>query len=404
METISCVVLLRTIALMCALAAPSAASRTLIVDAASDGEPGRYATIDAALEDAIAGDVVLVSAGTYATPREATRGVALIGCEGAVLDPIARFFRIHDLPPGERFTMAGFRIREGFDLRIWMHSNKGAVHLADLRVQGAVPARVRNVSLWVRDCAVVTLERLSTYGAPALDVMRSTVVAIECDLQGTSWFQGSVRGPGIRAEASHVAIVHGRVQGADSTIGLTAPGIVATGAHITLTGDLVVRGGATGTTVVEPPLCTDMRSVVRLDPAVRLDTGTSPVPVIVGVDPIRPWSIPALRSQGLRGDGVLHVELFASQSVHGIAFVSLPAMPVPTATGDLIWLDPATTVVLGGLATDATRRGRLEFTLPPTVQPGAALSIQALVVAPAGLQLSLPSVAIAGMPAGPVCW
>ncbi len=247
---------LRPALLLVALSGP-AFSGVIVVDA---GGGGQFTVLQAAVDAAQDGDVLLVRSGTYATFAIADRSVTVAADQGAVVE-ILGAVRIRNLSPGRTAVLSGLSAR-GSGLTepqrhgLFLTSNAGSVRIQDCSFEGSggVPAwyRAGYAGAVVRDCADVALNATFLLGGAAgggeidtpsiprsgagLHVERSTVNVHAGACTGGS---GLDLGP------------HGTTAGWDGGDG--GPGLVASDATVVASGSLL-RGGRGGNAAWFAPL------------------------------------------------------------------------------------------------------------------------------------------------------
>lgn len=381
-------------------AALPAGPRTLVVGTRSDPPRGTHPSLQAALDAARPGDVIRCPAGIHPLPLEVSLGVSIVGDPGARLDPTGGALRVHDVPHDQRFVLAGFGIVDGLELRLQLHDNHGPVHVCDVAVGAGRNPRVRGPSLWIRDCAQVALERVTTYGVPAVDAARVCDLLIsDCVFTGHGSMQGRRDGPALRAEECCVAIAGGTLRGSDDPTGqLVAPAVEVDASALWITGCARLRGGSSGNNLFQSAVHgAGEASMLDLGPRVALNDGSRARSALTGrLEVTRDREVLALRAApsraSLAAPSHLRVEASGPPDTNAVVMVSLPAHAVAWPGSPLgLWLDAATAVPLGALATGADGEGILEAAWPTHTGLGDLFAVQAAVWNDHGVEASLPA-------------
>ncbi len=176
--------------LVLALSATAAWSSVRVV--APSGAP--YTTIQAAVNAAVDGDVVLVHAGTYAGFNVLSKGIELVADpEGSVT--INGSIEVNQVFAGKRLSMSGFHVQDGV---VFVGNSAGSIRLEAITVlPGAPPPLWERVGLRVGQCTDVAILRCSLSGADAENLT-----------------PGSTPGPGLRLELnSNVAVYDSQMRG-----------------------------------------------------------------------------------------------------------------------------------------------------------------------------------------------
>ncbi len=381
-------------------AALPAAPRTLVVGTRSDPPRGTHPSLQAALDAAQPGDVIRCPPGIHPLPLEVTLGVTIVGDPGARLDPTGGALRVHHVPRDQCFVLAGFGILDGLELRLQLHDNRGAVHICDVAVGAGRNPRVRAPSVWIRDCAQVALERVTTYGVPAVDAARvGDLLLVDCVLTGHGSMQGRRTGPALRAVECRVAIAGGTLQGSDDPTGqLVAPAVEVDASALWITGVARLRGGSSGNNLFQSAVHGGGEaSTLELGPRAVLNDGSRARSALTGrLEVRRDREVLALRAApsraSLAAPSHLRVEASGPPDTNAVVMVSLPAPSTAWPGSPLgLWLDAATTVPLGALATGPDGTGILEAAWPARAGLGDAFRMQAAVWTDRGIEASLPA-------------
>jgi hypothetical protein len=366
------------------------AQRTWIVD--QNGGPGaQFATIDAALAVAAPRDRILVRPGTY---RGATthKGVVILGENGATLDPSFGQITIENLPRDHVFVLAGFAAAGGEPLRVRCLGNAGRVHLQGLLGPGG-PMLERNPGIEIVDCALVTMNHCRNSATPAVSIVRSHVLATDCELRGLNFWVGFAQGPALFAQDSTVSVVQPRFTGADDIRGPQAtPGIATVGTELRVTGDgsAFVQGGASAQSGSVEAIRADGGSL-WLDPTLALNPFAPSLQTIAGSAPRTVARLPAVSAPPTAPGGPLRADLFAPAGASALTVLSLPIAPRPSPFG-WQWLDLPNVVVLGGGGIGPGEHLVVTMTVPAGVARGASATLQGIVDAGGGPRFSEPVV------------
>jgi len=223
------------------LAAPLRAG-VLVVDAA--GGPGAdFTSLQAAVDAAASGDLLLVRSGDYGGLLIDGKALSVVADTGADVSvaftaPLQRT-EVRHLPAGANVLLQGLRLREIPMMPTFVPYNAGFVH----DCAGTV---------WLDDCSV-------EFGAPALQVQDcARVVVAGGSILGTPSVEGG-SGTGLRVEDSDVVVAGSTILGGDGRdagwgafmtfIGSSpgAPGVSLGGSSTVVTlADCTVHGGAGG--------------------------------------------------------------------------------------------------------------------------------------------------------------
>ena len=149
-----------------------------------------HATLQAAVDAAADGDVVLVSSGSYAGATIAGKGVSVVEDAGASVS--AGVIRVQDTPPGSTVLLSGIDVAHV----------EGAIRatnvLGSLRVQGAELRALHNGYLGATVVGLTNVADASFAG---------------CTIRGVGALYGASRG--IVASGSKLVLDHATVEGAD---------------------------------------------------------------------------------------------------------------------------------------------------------------------------------------------
>jgi hypothetical protein len=197
---------------MLVLATVASAQATLIVG------PGGFATIQAAIDAAANGDIVVVRPGSY-TNFSCNRGLTIRGDGTGAVSVSGPFLSLVQLAVGQRFTLADLRF-EGLLIA------GGIGNLDRCEFTGTQTIAVTATRLVMQDCAVTPSL------ASAVGTGQAAFVAINSEVHAAG---GSFVGPDqqglIGAAGSGLSLINSRFHGAD----------------------LVLRGGSPGTSGQTPP-------------------------------------------------------------------------------------------------------------------------------------------------------
>lgn len=431
-------------ALLAALAsltfACAAAAQTVTV-----GPPGSgamFASIQAGIDAAPPGGVVLVAAGSYAAPATLTidKPLTLLGAgslsttytaqgpgspSGMVLP-----LRITGLSAGEQVRVSGMRLVAWNVASIISHARlafevldcAGPVALSDLVVTASFgyAGGYFEASAVVRDAAMVTLDRctidatsLIGLAPAALRVVRSLVHVNACSFLGSqapnSSTNGLDGGPGIVAINSMVRVARSDIRGgAGVPVGFPAPNPAGTdgGAAIDASNsDVLVRGGPGNELRGGPGTGGGLGgAAVFVDPASLVAT-TPDVVAVAGLDGNLLASTPAIDGPGLHAPLAFPLATIAAAAPlvapGGVAHLALdgeplaaclPLLALGASTGfslpgvlGLFTVDPTGIVTLPVAALDAAGAGVALLPVPPSLSlAGIVVHAQSLSFAPSG--------------------
>ncbi|MFO1051197.1 MAG: hypothetical protein U1F36_03145 [Planctomycetota bacterium] len=379
--------------LICALLP---AQRTIIVD--RENRPGTtYIDLQQALVNSRSGDTIIVRAVTafsyiYSCNYNITHSLRLVS-EGN-LAPVISATGVISAPAGSLVVIDNLNF---YDPR-WAsgfvaYGSHGTVLLSRL-TNGVGQASVCDRIIWT-DCRMHYGVGSVVYASVA------TAYVLDCDMEvDYAWEQfwggaGSV----LLRDHSTAWVVNSRLKGGNAGIGPPDFGIIATsGCQALFAGRSDCIGGRMGTIGPQQPGIFGVPSVspnfppsfVILDPFVTsaAPRSTSGFELVREIPTVSPGD--AIRGQtqtiDLIGPSSSILALFAS--------ILTERPPIVTDMGD-IWLDPATTVLLGHGAVDANRDLRLSAPIPTQLSRGEVLVYQSASLSPQNLfELSPPGFAV----------
>jgi hypothetical protein len=391
MGTRCCVVLLATLT-----AAPLAAQRTWVVDAAGGGD---FRTVSAAFAAAASGDTVVVRRGNYPEDARTTKGLTVLG-EG---DPVLDGFGVYNLPASQTFVASGLTVHASRGLGVYVESCLGHVHLD--RIVGDLTAQwlASPPALVIRSSALVSVARSRFAGYAGASVATSTVYFTETDLLGSEGHVSHALNrpaqPGLSA-GGVVVLAGGTCVGGKGTIQITTPNPPAPGIHVRSNGELFVTGSQhtmiaaggvqSGNTLSAPAIevAQWVRAFVAIDPRVQL-RATNTTQLVKGVNPLFVTQ-PALVAAGAAPGNAVRTELFAPPGwVFGL-FIGLPGHRRPLVPLGDLWLAPPILLLEVGTVA-STGNHVVQVPLPSSVPRGTPVALQSLTLS-SGLvfQLSTP--------------
>ncbi|MBK8975032.1 MAG: hypothetical protein IPM29_03830 [Planctomycetes bacterium] len=367
-----------------------AQSTPWVVD--SLGRPGSHFTsVQAAVQAAPPGQVLIVRAGTYVERVTIQRGVSLLAEPGTRIQWLAYrnepLVQIANLPAGERVAIQNVTFGNGwiFGPAVQVLNCAGGVQLEDLVGDSTWLARTGtevNALVDVYQSARVSLSGCRfTGGRPALAVVSSAVAADRCTLvgmQGTANHANISPGPGIAAIASTLALSGCTVRGGDFD-GLSGPGLpaVCEPALRSYLTDWTITGTAADSLVagIQPFAAQSAITgggTVTIHPGVTLVSsgGAGPTSgVRVARAPI-PW---LAASAGAPGRPVT-VELISTAGDTVLLLAGTLGAPRIVSSVGTLWLDPAAGPVLAASGTQPGS-GVRAWTFPSPLDP-ALLGVQ----------------------------
>lgn len=328
--------------LLCvALAAPGLLAQTFVVDQ-SNGPGTNFTTIGAAVAAVPSGSVLLVRAGGYGDSQPIILGKSLtiLAQPGTVyVLPLGVPWQIMNLTAQQSVVISGVTvvgIVPGETATIRCQNNAGPVVLEGL---GDWSNR-RSVS--IVGCSAVTVRNSTTYSSTPSDAAMSNVVFEQCGIYGALPGLTPPFPPAFVQQGGSVQMVGCYVSGSSlfNTVGGTA--VLMHGGDLRLLDGTTVAGGAGSPTTAG--LAIDGTGTVRLDPSVTI-TGIAP-PLAPGITAVT-QAMPRVTTSHAALNGTLVADLQGPGS-SGFLAVSFRAQPllVP-GIADAIWLDPATSVLMG---------------------------------------------------------
>lgn len=123
-------------------------------------------TIQAAVDAAVDGDIVLVRTSTFGSVVIDGKGLALVD-ESAGATSSNRF-EIRNLPANSSIALRGFNVTADIDNLVWVHDCQGHVRLEDLVIEMSLSITWPSAALRIENCADVALHRVSATGADTL--------------------------------------------------------------------------------------------------------------------------------------------------------------------------------------------------------------------------------------------
>lgn len=336
------------------------------------GVGGQFTDLPAAIGAAQPGDRVqcLGMFQTFTAPT-ITRGITVLGGGvNALVGPMS----IIGVPTGEAVVVQGF-LTVGTPLEISVIDCAGRVHLDDCSTGNT--AQLSTPSLQILRSVAVSMHHVTTYGAPAVSVVDSTLTIDQCRflsgrsidaLRSTVWISDPHCTPG--------------------AIPLST--IFADQSTLTITGRSDSRIYRSSFGATPPPAIEGTNSTLTLSPLVPLFPSAG---AITGFSPIlrdTPFQQVQTRGPGL----VTTLTTVGPAGGIGLAGLSAPSGLVASPLGTL-WVDPSALVAYGfviqptGLPTGD--RHSLDITVPATVPPGSTWTLQGVVLTSTGIDLTLPS-------------
>lgn len=369
--------------------APLAAQTTWLVD--PFGGPGvQFTDVQSAVNAAADGDTILVQQAFLAgaTGFTTSKGLTIVGIGGGVpldtthLDPV----RVTGLPATSTFRMSGFRRISNGMLHLVVENCAGPVHLDQIVAQENANGPEFGPSLQVYQSDQVTVRECVLFGGPAVQVDSSRVLLSSCQLGMTQINLGG--GECLTANHSQVEVVAPRFD----------TGVAVTAAVQTLNSDLIVAGAASSHIRNGPvgPLSGGYAIVanggsVVYDPRIEMSLAFPWGVAIAGTASKSATEVSGTWAQRAPSAPDVTVATVAPAG----AFVGMAiGAPRPLASTPLgvLGIDPLQPYGFLPVAT-APAGGVVTTTLPiaPTLTLGTAYAVQAAVLAPGLLELSLPS-------------
>lgn len=373
---------MRLVFVLSLLPAPLAAQTTWIVNAG--GGPGvNFLDLPAAVAAAASGDTIVVQTGPFgegATPFSTDKGLTIVGDGGEVpltaseTDPIA----IVGLPATEAFRMVGFRRTQPGAFGVHVVGCAGQVHLEELRCYEPAAFWSYAPSVVVFDSDSVTLRGVETFGTPAVAVDSSRVALADCTLGRTSLGLGG--GPCLHANYSTVDVV----EPSFDTL-LPVPAAVEL-----LQCDTRIAGSASSGIVNQGVAIWAFGGSLRIDPRVSLSVGGPFGAPVVGAASWQLAPVPGTFSGSAAPGSTLEITTATQPGALVATAIGRPGALTATPLGPLgidltapYGLLPVLVAGPGGLATAS-------LPVPVALPLGEAFAVQAAVLLPGALELSLP--------------
>ena len=337
------------------------AQSLLIVD--DDGGAGVYTDIAPALVAAVAGDVILVRPGSY-NAFIVDKGVRVLADAGAIVqgDGTGRSMVVQRLPAGQSAVVRGLVVDPATPGEVELTDNNGLVHVE----AAVVPLPMRIVR-----CTQVALHFVTLEGAPALEIVDSTVAAAQCRFDGKSGGNGMT----VAGSSSRVSFAGGSVQGASGS-NLGAALYLDSGDVFFGGADTIVAAGASWSGSGPPtPAIASIAGNLTIDPVVYL-APSGGANAIEGGANYRFLSVPSTRA-GVT-NGVLTATVHGTPGFAVVLVGGGPLTPsLPSPFRDL-WVDPFSIgLYAGSIGIDGT----VSTTVPlPPQAHGTVAALQALVL------------------------
>lgn len=142
-----------------------------------------FTDLQAAVDAASSGDVLLVAAGVYGNVAVLGKGLTILG-DGAA--PSVRQLVARDLPPGEELVLRSLKFIGPSLTPLTLADNEGTVWVEDCTLQRSL---ISNAGIQVEDCASVVLVRTTipkalTFFGDALVAEGSEILAFESVFRG----------------------------------------------------------------------------------------------------------------------------------------------------------------------------------------------------------------------------
>ncbi|MBI5851728.1 MAG: hypothetical protein HZB39_11985 [Planctomycetes bacterium] len=392
----------RSLVLLAALAVPTFAQSTWIVDAAGGGH---FTDLPAAVTAAAPGDTLIVRAGGYTAPT-ITRGLIVRGSPSVRVT--SGRLAIRGLPASEFCSIFSMAMELGFDVE----SCPGAVHVDSCGISGpgrhvqfgssgylfgsALIFDSRQVIL--RNCAVWTTSGF----AAALDAYSSSMLLVRCSISGRppsggSWNSSSTPGtPGLFASDSLVSLEGCTIQGGGDgfynlghwgTIPLPGPAVFG-GRHneFRIVGSTPVSVTFLGAS--QSPLVTTTGGRILYD--TRTGFGGYCSSYVANCTSTT-FDFASITQYQTSLDLAITATTGATSQ---FLLSSLPSAPVDLPGLGLSWLDPATLAPVGGPQIHQAARRTLSLPILAPLPAGLPITVQAAVFRAGAITLSEPSTLI----------
>ncbi|HEX5051280.1 MAG TPA: hypothetical protein VFZ65_05875 [Planctomycetota bacterium] len=375
---------MRTAALLGTLfTAPAFAQATLVVD--SLGGPGVFTTLQAAVQAASPGDLVLVvPTGDYDFALTVDKGLAIVG-SGPGPTVFHGTLHVFGLPANQRCVLRRLSANALLFAQpgtVWIDQCAGDVVLDDVVLGSPTTISAWSPAFAINDSNRVSMHASTCLGNPAAAMSSSRFAASETAFLGTAGSALAAPGPGLNAYGSEVRLSNCSLVGGSASFGLVAGnglnlGVafgVSSSAHVS--GGSLVGGASPGGQMSAAVLWSG--SLLEIDSAVAVG-GPIVGPFAVQERGRASLALAPIGQAGSAGfDG--------PAAAFGVLAASLPAPPVATGFGEL-WLDPQNLVVLAF--------GSVPLQVPVTMPSGAAtfadvLAVQGLLFHQGNVVLSNP--------------
>lgn len=368
----------------CLTHATALAQQTLVV-----GVGQQFATISSAIAAAKQGDTVLVKGGYYTESVVITRGMYLLGQNGATLSSVANVLtpevQIINLPADEVVVFAGFDLRPATSLltsntrRLSVAGCRGSVAIADLSASG-------NYASWFVQVADSTQVHFATCRLGRTQVTDSHVGFDECQVHPPSDFF-----PSLLLDSGLVLITGGEVSGSS----LTAFGTVLAGPAVSIEGGTLVATRTTLRAGPATPMSPDVSAVTSTDGLLLLDPSTVLIPAGAAVSISGPAFTANVELTSTSADVTGTQLTLNSHGPAGRPFGIVFGPPSPTVgtPWGLTWIDPAAASLLLVAAFDSNRENTFAIALPSGLPIGLTIALQPLVFDVAQLRLGMPTFA-----------
>ncbi|MFO1051255.1 MAG: hypothetical protein U1F36_03445 [Planctomycetota bacterium] len=377
-------------------AVPLVAQTDWIVDATGGGH---FTDLPQAVAAAAPGDGLIVRAGSY-TGTTINFGLRIVGTTSARVT--SGVLVIQAVPVSQGVSIANLTVESG----VTIDSCPGPIVLDACAMvrSGGTSATMSNTALRIMNSAHVAVHRCtvvsSSFPNQAITIADSTVALTDTYSVGSSpypYFANLTQlafpgGPGLSADRSVLHLTNPRLTGGGDGIGLDynwftpfpiagPPAMSVRSTTVRIAGNVssvVTRssGSVPDLEVTGGNLTVDPRTSVL---ARRVRTSTPPTVTSIDV-------VDAAQS-GLSPR--VDFTLLATSGATSWLLVSLPAPPIALPPLGDLWLDPASTILVGGFVhqTDVVTT---QVTLAAPIPTGTAITAQMAVVRPSGVSLGDP--------------